>query len=116
MSDYGVYKYRFMSRQKVDRRERNRCQEIMKFLLQIFFICLVHVSTNYGFQDSGARVKRAFLPYRTGKKVAGQVSNALDHLLFFSGYDKRIRPNVSQNMVDLGCRLCVRKCESVQRV
>ena len=40
------------------------------------------------------RVKRSFIPYRTGKKVASQVSNTLDHLLFFSGYDKRIRPQV----------------------
>ena len=40
------------------------------------------------------RVKREFVPYKSGKLVAGQVSNALDHLLFFSGYDKRIRPQV----------------------
>ena len=25
------------------------------------------------------RVKRSFIPYRTGKKVASQVSNTLDH-------------------------------------
>ena len=42
------------------------------------------------------RTKRSFIPYKTGKEVAGQVSNALDHLLFFSGYDKRIRPHVSK--------------------
>ena len=40
------------------------------------------------------RVKRAFVPYKTGKEVASQVSNALDHLLLYSGYDKRIRPQV----------------------
>ena len=44
--------------------------------------------------EENERVKRSFVPYRTGKKVAGQVSTALDHLLFFSGYDKRIRPQV----------------------
>ena len=41
------------------------------------------------------RMKREFVPYKTGKLVARQVSNALDHLLFKSGYDKRIRPLVS---------------------
>jgi hypothetical protein len=40
------------------------------------------------------RVKRAFVPYRTGKKVASQVSSTLDHLLLYTGYDKRIRPQV----------------------
>ena len=68
----------------------------------------VFIKPNYAFQDNSDydqmeendsgqldRVKRSFIPYRTGKKVASQVSNALDHLLFFSGYDKRIRPQVS---------------------
>ena len=44
--------------------------------------------------DAHPRVKREFVPYKSGKLVAGQVSNALDHLIFFSGYDKRIRPQV----------------------
>ncbi len=47
-------------------------------------------------RDVFHRVKREFVPYKSGKTVAGQVSNALDHLLFFSGYDKRIRPQVNQ--------------------
>lgn len=41
-----------------------------------------------------ARAKREFVPYKTGKKVAAVVSSALDKLLLFSGYDKRIRPQV----------------------
>ena len=44
--------------------------------------------------DAKRRVKREFVPYKSGKTVAGQVSSALDHLLVFSGYDKRIRPQV----------------------
>ena len=44
--------------------------------------------------DVHPRVKREFVPYKSGKVVAGQVSNALDRLLVFSGYDKRIRPQV----------------------
>ena len=48
--------------------------------------------------EENERVKRSFVPYRTGKKVASQVSTALDHLLFFSGYDKRIRPQVRKNI------------------
>ena len=48
--------------------------------------------------EENERVKRSFVPYRTGKKVANQVSTALDHLLFFSGYDKRIRPQVRKNI------------------
>ena len=51
------------------------------------------------------RVKRAFLPYRTGKKVASQVSNALDHLLFFSGYDKQIRPGVRKSTILLSIKM-----------
>ena len=46
-------------------------------------------------RDAFRRVRREFVPYKTGKLVARQVSNALDHLLFKSGYDKRIRPLVS---------------------
>ena len=40
------------------------------------------------------RRKRSFAPYRTGKTVAGQVSQTLDNLLLHSDYDKRIRPQV----------------------
>ena len=53
-----------------------------------------------GFSEEAARAagfsraKREFVPYKTGKKVAGVVSSALDKLLLFSGYDKRIRPQV----------------------
>jgi hypothetical protein len=47
-----------------------------------------------GGQFFGRRVKREFAPYRTGKSVAAEVSNALDQLLLRSGYDKRSRPNV----------------------
>ena len=69
----------------------NRCQEDMR-LLQILAV-LICIS------EGAERAKRAaFLPYRTGKKVASQVSNALDRLLFFSGYDKQIRPGVSNNL------------------
>lgn len=54
------------------------------------------------------RVKRAFVPYRTGKKVASQVSSALDHLLLFSGYDKRIRPQVGGPPVTVVVNLSIR--------
>ena len=54
----------------------------------------VNVSGETEHRDVFRRVKREFVPYKTGKLVARQVSNALDHLLFFSGYDKRIRPQV----------------------
>ena len=60
-------------------------------LLRIFAILICFIAS----ASPQERAKRAFLPYRTGKKVASQVSNALDHLLFFSGYDKQIRPGVS---------------------
>ncbi len=53
-----------------------------------------NVSGETEHRDVFRRVKREFVPYKTGKLVARQVSNALDHLLFFSGYDKRIRPQV----------------------
>lgn len=52
-------------------------------------------------RDVFRRVKREFVPYKSGKTVAGQVSNALDHLLFFSGYDKRIRPQVKKILMSL---------------
>ena len=52
-------------------------------------------------RDVFRRVKREFVPYKSGKTVAGQVSNALDHLLFFSGYDKRIRPQVKKIWMSL---------------
>ena len=62
----------------------------------IFFIIAIKIEKiqSEEEEESNVRVKRSFIPYRTGKKVASQVSNALDHLLFFSGYDKRIRPQV----------------------
>ena len=42
-----------------------------------------------------ARYRRStFVPYKTGREVAAKVSNALDELLLFSGYDKQIRPGV----------------------
>lgn len=41
------------------------------------------------------RVRRAFVPYKTGKKVQGVVSSQLDQLLLYSGYDKRVRPQVN---------------------
>ena len=68
-------------------------------LLQIAFLGIFVISAlikevqSEDYQEN-ERVKRSFIPYRTGKKVASQVSNTLDHLLFFSGYDKRIRPQV----------------------
>ena len=40
------------------------------------------------------RVKRSFVPYKTGAKIASEVSGTLDDLLMYSGYDKRIRPQV----------------------
>lgn len=72
-----------------------KCLQIALLLAVTFFL------DNFanGAQEE-SRVKRAFIPYRTGKAVASQVSNALDHLLFFSGYDKRIRPQVKpQNLL-----------------
>ena len=51
-------------------------------------------------RDVFRRVKREFGPYKSGKTVARQVSNALDHLLFFSGYDKRIRPQVIKSALN----------------
>ena len=62
-------------------------------------------SCEYDFCDSEERVKRAFVPYRTGKKVASEVSNALDNLLLYSGYDKRIRPQVKKWV----SQFCVKK-------
>jgi len=59
----------------------------------------VNVSGETEHRDVFRRVKREFVPYKTGKLVARQVSNALDHLLFFSGYDKRIRPQVRLNHI-----------------
>ena len=69
----------------------------------IFFIIAIKIekiqSESEEESNNVDRVKRSFIPYRTGKKVASQVSNALDHLLFFSGYDKRIRPQVRTFLV-----------------
>ena len=62
-----------------------------------FCICFGEENCEYDFCDSEERVKRAFVPYRTGKKVASEVSNALDNLLG-SGYDKRLRPQVKKNL------------------
>ena len=61
----------------------------MRLLLQIsaLLICILA-------QEQRAKRGAEFVPYRTGKKVASQVSTALDRLLFFSGYDKQIRPGV----------------------
>ncbi len=53
-------------------------------------------------EKSHYREKRSFVPYRTGKKVATQVSTALDHLLLYSGYDKRIRPQVRVCHLSMG--------------
>ena len=69
--------------------------------LEIFVISVLIIQANSEDQEYD-RVKRSFIPYRTGKKVASQVSNTLDHLLFFSGYDKRIRPQV-RNLNFLVC-------------
>ena len=77
--------------------------QIASFNIIIFIIIAIKIekinseSSKEGqekLEEENERVKRSFVPYRTGKKVAGQVSTALDHLLFFSGYDKRIRPQV----------------------
>ena len=54
------------------------------------------------------RVKRAFAPYKTGKAVANQVSNALDHLLLHSDYDKRIRPQFGGPPVPVVINLSIR--------
>ena len=61
----------------------------MRLLLQISAL-LICISA----QEHRAKRGAEFVPYRTGKKVASQVSTALDRLLFFSGYDKQIRPGV----------------------
>ena len=69
--------------------------QIASFNIIIFIIIAIKIEKiNSESSEENERVKRSFVPYRTGKKVAGQVSTALDHLLFFSGYDKRIRPQV----------------------
>ena len=75
--------------------------QIASFNIIIFIIIAIKIEKINSESSEGEkkleeneRVKRSFVPYRTGKKVAGQVSTALDHLLFFSGYDKRIRPQV----------------------
>ena len=54
----------------------------MRLLLQIsaLLICILA-------QEQRAKRGAEFVPYRTGKKVASQVSTALDRLLFFSGYE-----------------------------
>lgn len=95
-STSGVYKFHVKLQQRFSiftngrQQTANRCQEDMRLLLQIC-VLLICISAR-----ASQRAKRAdFLPYRTGKKVASQVSNALDRLLFFSGYDKQIRPGVS---------------------
>ena len=53
-------------------------------------------SPSEGSEEHQFRVKREFVPYRTGKEMSAQVSTALDKLLIFSGYDKRIRPQVKK--------------------
>ena len=62
----------------------------MRLLLQISALLICITSA----QEQRAKRGAEFVPYRTGKKVASQVSTALDRLLFFSGYDKQIRPGV----------------------
>ena len=76
-----------------------------------FCICFDEENCEYEFCDSEERVKRAFVPYRTGKKVASEVSNALDNLLLYSGYDKRIRPQVKKWV----SQFCVKKQKIVLR-
>ena len=74
--------------------------QIASFNIIIFIIIAIKIekinseSSEEKNSEDNERVKRSFLPYRTGKKVASQVSTVLDRLLFFSGYDKRIRPYV----------------------
>ena len=71
---------------------------VLLLLCVKFCICVNEDnSCEYDFCDSEERVKRAFVPYRTGKKVASEVSNALDNLLG-SGYDKRLRPQVKKKI------------------
>ncbi len=41
------------------------------------------------------REKRSFTPYRRGAEVAKLISNTLDTVLLRSGYDKQVRPGVS---------------------
>lgn len=48
------------------------------------------------------------MPYKSGKTVARQVSNALDHLLKFSGYDKRIRPRLGGPPIPVVINLSIR--------
>ena len=76
---------------------------VLLLLLCVKFCICVNEdnSCEYDFCDSEERVKRAFVPYRTGKKVASEVSNALDNLLG-SGYDKRLRPQVKKSFFFLG--------------
>lgn len=52
---------------------------------------MVEHSDEEEFRD---RIRRSFTPYKIGTEVATKVSKALDKLLFESGYDKRIRPQV----------------------
>ena len=76
--------------------------QIASFMIIIFIIAISIQKTNSSGENTeeDERVKRSmFVPYRTGKKVATQVSTALDHLLFFSGYDKQIRPQVRKILI-----------------
>ena len=98
--------------------------QIASFNIIIFIIIAIKIEkinseSSKGEKDEeNERVKRSFVPYRTGKKVAGQVSTALDHLLFFSGYDKRIRPQVRKfsKMMPNFCQLATTSVSTEKKI
>ena len=76
---------------------------ISKYILLVLCIIINLIKPNYcqecemdfcSDEVEEYRVKRSFVPYKTGAKIASEVSGTLDDLLMYSGYDKRIRPQV----------------------
>ena len=80
------------------------CCKLIQVLFYISWLigpnCGQECDTEYCSEENDfitERFKRStFVPYRTGATIAKEVSSTLDELLLYSGYDKRIRPQVGQ--------------------
>ena len=66
--------------------------------------------------DMLSREKRSFRPYQSGKVLALQMSKTLSYLLDEGRYNKRVRPNLGKEAVEVEVNLSIRSIGPVDEL